>query len=229
MLVGVLSVLPGDNPHCRAGTRGVLYLLWLDTEGKQQKRSLKHRDRKGGRQEVLELATALAGASGRGLVLAPKPEPEDEKAPEKPAAPLTIGEGVGRAFDPIAGALPRPDPAREAGEEVGGAGGGDPVEAAHVGRADPREHALSRALAGAGEQARRGRPLRRVHVRGAVRRGELAPRRGADLRHGGAPPAGLESEGEGRMASRDGTPGAGEAAPPRRGRGGGDLRRASPG
>jgi integrase len=74
---------------------GVLYLLWLDNQGKQQKRSLGHRDRKQGRQQALELAGAMAGASGRGV-----------PQPEKPAEPLTLAEGVARAFDPLRGAYP---------------------------------------------------------------------------------------------------------------------------
>ena len=43
---------------------GVLYLLWLDKEGKQQKRSPGHRDRKQGRKQALELANAMAGVVG---------------------------------------------------------------------------------------------------------------------------------------------------------------------
>jgi cation transport regulator ChaC len=45
---------------------GVLYLLWLDNKGKQQKRSLHHRDRREGRKQALELANAMATASATG-------------------------------------------------------------------------------------------------------------------------------------------------------------------
>ncbi|HEX8697055.1 MAG TPA: hypothetical protein VF746_31845 [Longimicrobium sp.] len=72
---------------------GVLYLLWLDNRGKQQKRSLGHRDRKQGRKQALELANAMA-------------EPGAGAAPEKSAAPLTLAEGIARAFDPLRGAYP---------------------------------------------------------------------------------------------------------------------------
>src|SRR3954469_4393363 len=41
---------------------GVLYLLWLDKRGKQQKRSLQHRDRKLARKQALEIANAIASA-----------------------------------------------------------------------------------------------------------------------------------------------------------------------
>ena len=43
---------------------GVLYLLWLDNQGKQQKRSLGHRDRRLGRKHALELAGAIAAPAG---------------------------------------------------------------------------------------------------------------------------------------------------------------------
>jgi integrase len=72
---------------------GVLYLLWLDNQGKQQKRSLGHRDRRLGRKQALELAGAIAAPAGGAK-------------PEKPAEPLTLAEGVARAFDPMRGAYP---------------------------------------------------------------------------------------------------------------------------
>jgi hypothetical protein len=78
---------------------GVLYLLWLDNQGKQQKRSLGHRDRRQGRQQALELAGAMAGASGRGIEVAP----QQVKAA---AAPLTLAEGIEKAFDPKRGMYP---------------------------------------------------------------------------------------------------------------------------
>ncbi|HEU0053992.1 MAG TPA: hypothetical protein VFQ39_12490, partial [Longimicrobium sp.] len=78
---------------------GVLYLLWLDKEGKQQKRSLRHRDRKLGRQQALELAGAMASAFGRGEAVAPQQE-------RLAAAPLTLAEGVARAFDAHRGMYP---------------------------------------------------------------------------------------------------------------------------
>ncbi|HEX5725621.1 MAG TPA: hypothetical protein VFX98_09155 [Longimicrobiaceae bacterium] len=73
---------------------GVLYLLWLDNQGKQQKRSLGHRDRRLGKKQALELANALAAGRAGG------------EQPEKPAEPLTLAEGVARAFDPMRGAYP---------------------------------------------------------------------------------------------------------------------------
>jgi hypothetical protein len=82
---------------------GVLYLLWLDKQGKQQKRSLGHCDRKQGRTQALELATALAGASGRGTQVEVAPVPQTSV---KPASPLTLGEGIARAFDPVQGMYP---------------------------------------------------------------------------------------------------------------------------
>jgi hypothetical protein len=45
---------------------GVLYLLWLDKRGKQQKRSLRHRDRKQARRQALEIANAMASAISPG-------------------------------------------------------------------------------------------------------------------------------------------------------------------
>ena len=66
---------------------GILYLLWIDKEGKQWKRSLGHRDRKQGKKQALELANHMAG----------KP------AVEKEAGPLTISEGIARAFAPLRG------------------------------------------------------------------------------------------------------------------------------
>ena len=76
---------------------GVLYLLWLDNRGKQQKRSLGHRDRKEGRKQALELANAMAAASQGGAV---------PQAPQRPTGPLTLAEGIARAFDPMRGAYP---------------------------------------------------------------------------------------------------------------------------
>lgn len=66
---------------------GILYLLWIDKEGKQRKRSLGHRDRKQGKKQALELANRMAG----------KP------AVEKEAGPLSISEGIARAFAPLRG------------------------------------------------------------------------------------------------------------------------------
>jgi hypothetical protein len=45
---------------------GVLYLLWLDNRGKQQKRSLQHRDRKLARKQALEMANAMASTVSPG-------------------------------------------------------------------------------------------------------------------------------------------------------------------
>jgi integrase len=78
---------------------GRLSLLWLDTEGKQQKRTLGHRDRKKARQQALELAGAMAGAAGHGPVVV-------SLQPEKPAEPLTLAKGVAQAFDPEHGMYP---------------------------------------------------------------------------------------------------------------------------
>ena len=50
---------------------GRLYLLWLDKQGKQQKRSLGHRDRKEARKQALELASALAEAYEGGAWTSP--------------------------------------------------------------------------------------------------------------------------------------------------------------
>jgi integrase len=80
-----------------------LYLLWLDKKGKQQKRSLKHRDRQLGKKQALALANAVAQASGRTLVLA---EVEQKPAAKQPAKPLTLAEGVEKAFDPQRGLYP---------------------------------------------------------------------------------------------------------------------------
>ncbi len=66
---------------------GILYLLWIDKEGKQRKRSLGHRDRKQGKKQALELANRMAG----------KP------AVERAAGPLSISEGIARAFAPLRG------------------------------------------------------------------------------------------------------------------------------
>jgi len=41
---------------------GILYLLWVDNRGKQQKRSLEHRDKQSGRQVARKLAEQVAGA-----------------------------------------------------------------------------------------------------------------------------------------------------------------------
>jgi len=80
---------------------GVLYLLWLDKAGKQQKRSLKHRDRQLGKKQALALANAMAQASGRTVVVA-----EEKKPAGKPAKPLTLAEGIEKAFDPQRGLYP---------------------------------------------------------------------------------------------------------------------------
>lgn len=76
---------------------GVLYLLWLDNKGKQQKRSLGHRDRKEGRKQALELANAMAAAKGGGAL---------PQAPQRPDEPLTLAQGIELAFDPLRGAYP---------------------------------------------------------------------------------------------------------------------------
>ncbi|CAN5730835.1 hypothetical protein BH23GEM5_BH23GEM5_20720 [soil metagenome] len=66
---------------------GILYLLWVDNLGKQRKRSLRHKDRKRGRQEASELSYRLAsGAEAREVT-----------------TPLSLREGVARAFDPMHG------------------------------------------------------------------------------------------------------------------------------
>jgi hypothetical protein len=72
---------------------GILYLLWIDKTGKQRKRSLGHRDRKRGKKEALALANQLANARAS-MVTAPEAEP------------LTLAEGIERAFDPLEGMYP---------------------------------------------------------------------------------------------------------------------------
>lgn len=79
---------------------GVLYLLWVDKEGKQQKRSLKHRDRKLGRKQALELASGMA--KGLAQVVAPVAARDSDAAPE----PLTLAQGIAKAFDPESGMYP---------------------------------------------------------------------------------------------------------------------------
>lgn len=76
---------------------GVLYLLWLDNKGKQQKRSLGHRDRKEGRKQALELANAMAAAKGEGAL---------PQSPQRRDEPLTLAQGIELAFDPMRGAYP---------------------------------------------------------------------------------------------------------------------------
>jgi integrase len=83
---------------------GVLYLLWLDKRGKQQKRSLRHRDRKLARKQALEIANAMAAAVSPGTAGFVTVEKPREKADE----PLTLAEGVERAFEPLKGLYPRP-------------------------------------------------------------------------------------------------------------------------
>jgi integrase len=85
---------------------GVLYLLWLDKKGKQQKRSLGHRDRREGKREALAAASAMmqANAAVRGVVVInPQPQPERQTKQDAPA-PLTLAQGVARMFDPLKGA-----------------------------------------------------------------------------------------------------------------------------
>jgi integrase len=84
---------------------GVLYLLWLDKRGKQQKRSLGHRDRREGKRQALAAATAMTEASAavRGIVIA-APQQQERKA--EAAGPLTLAQGVERVFDPLKGAYP---------------------------------------------------------------------------------------------------------------------------
>src|SRR4051794_21900646 len=81
---------------------GVLYLLWLDKQGKQQKRSLGHRDRKLGKKQALELANGLAQGAG-----ANKPQAIAEVAHSgsrrsaavgNDAEPLTLVDGIELAF-----------------------------------------------------------------------------------------------------------------------------------
>jgi integrase len=83
---------------------GVLYLLWLDKRGKQQKRSLQHRDRKLARKQALEMANAMASAVSPGTARFVTVERPQEKGPE----PLTLPEGMARAFEPLKGLYPRP-------------------------------------------------------------------------------------------------------------------------
>lgn len=96
---------------------GILYLLWLDKRGKQQKRSLGHRDRKLARKQALEVANAMANAvnpaAARVVTVGPPQEtPATTIATRSSAAeadePLTLAEGVARAFDPEMGLYPRP-------------------------------------------------------------------------------------------------------------------------
>jgi integrase len=84
---------------------GVLYLLWLDKRGKQQKRSLGHRDRREGKRQALAAATAMteANAAVRGVVIA---APQQQERTKAAAAPLTLAEGVARVFDPEKGNYP---------------------------------------------------------------------------------------------------------------------------
>jgi len=83
---------------------GVLYLLWLDKRGKQQKRSLGHRDRREGKRQALAAATAMmeASAAGRGVVIA-APQQQERKQQDA-AAPLTLAQGIAQMFDPQRGA-----------------------------------------------------------------------------------------------------------------------------
>lgn len=84
---------------------GVLYLLWLDKKGKQQKRSLGHRDRREGKRQALAAATALmkANAARHGIAVSPPPqERQVKRQPEN--EPLTMAQGVERVFDPLEGA-----------------------------------------------------------------------------------------------------------------------------
>ena len=80
---------------------GVLYLLWLDKRGKQQKRSLGHRDRREGKRQALAAATAMleASAAVRGVVIA-APQQQEQDA----VRPLTLAQGIERMFDPNRGA-----------------------------------------------------------------------------------------------------------------------------
>jgi integrase len=82
---------------------GVLYLLWLDKQGKQQKRSIGHRDRREGKRQALALANLMmeASAAQRGVVMA---APQQETRKKEAAAPLTLAQGVERMFDPLRGA-----------------------------------------------------------------------------------------------------------------------------
>lgn len=82
---------------------GVLYLLWVDKEGKQRKRTLGHRDRKLGRKQALELANGMAKGLAQVTAPIPAPEPEREAAPE----PLTLAQGIANAFDLDSGMYPK--------------------------------------------------------------------------------------------------------------------------
>src|SRR5687768_16363968 len=59
---------------------GVLYLLWLDKRGKQQKRSLGHRDRREGKRQALAAATLILEATApvRGVAIA-APQQQERK------------------------------------------------------------------------------------------------------------------------------------------------------
>jgi hypothetical protein len=72
---------------------GVLYLLWIDNQGKRQKRSLGHRDRRMGKKQAIELASRMGDVEALQKM---QPEPE----------PLTLAEGIARAFDPVRGMYP---------------------------------------------------------------------------------------------------------------------------
>ena len=84
---------------------GVLYLLWLDKRGKQQKRSLGHRDRREGKRQALAAATAMmeASAAVRGVVIAAPHQPERKQDTAR-SLTLTLAQGVARMFDPQRGA-----------------------------------------------------------------------------------------------------------------------------
>jgi hypothetical protein len=69
---------------------GILYLFWIDNMGKQRKRSLRHRDRKRAIKQAQEYASMLA---------------VDESV-EVRSKPLTLVEGIARAFDPLEGMYP---------------------------------------------------------------------------------------------------------------------------
>ena len=85
---------------------GVLYLLSLDKHGKQQKRSLGHRDRREGKRQALAAATAImeARAAVHGAAIAATPQQQQERKQQDAAAPLTLAQGVARIFDPQRGA-----------------------------------------------------------------------------------------------------------------------------
>src|SRR3982750_3980939 len=72
---------------------GVLYLLWLDKRGKQQKRSLGHRDRREGKRQALGASTALmeASAAVRGAVIA---APQERERKQDADRTLTLAQGV---------------------------------------------------------------------------------------------------------------------------------------